>query len=91
MLLTPRDTAGEKAVEVFRGAGEGAVELGLEALAAVVPAPVDREALMAAVSRLAGFVAGETPTTAAEIEQVVRGVLPGFRHAQAQASLDDRV
>jgi FlaA1/EpsC-like NDP-sugar epimerase len=91
VLLTPRDTAGEKEVEVFRGAGEAAAEMGLEALEAVAPAPVDRAALSAAVRRLAGFAAGETPATAAEIERVVRGVLPAFRHARAQASLDDRI
>ncbi|HEX3918107.1 MAG TPA: polysaccharide biosynthesis protein [Caulobacteraceae bacterium] len=91
VLLTSRDTAGEKEIEVFRGAGEGAEPLGLEALEAVVPAQADPEALAAVLNQLAGFVAGEAPATTEAIEGVVRRVLPGFRHAQAQASLDDRI
>ena len=44
MLLTPRDTAGEKEIEVFRGSGETDEPIGLNALEGVEPAPIDRSA-----------------------------------------------
>jgi FlaA1/EpsC-like NDP-sugar epimerase len=91
VLLTPRDTAGEKEIEVFRGAGEGVEPLGLTSLEAVVPAPVDRGALETALAELASFVRGERATTPSEVESVIRGVLPGFRHIAAEARLDDRI
>jgi FlaA1/EpsC-like NDP-sugar epimerase len=91
VLLTPRDTAGEKEVEVFRGDREAVEPLGLEALEAVIPAPMDRQALTAALDQLAAFVAGEAPAKTEAIEAVVRRVLPGFRHVLAGASLDDRI
>ena len=58
VLLTPRDTAGEKEIEVFRGAGETNEPLGLTALEAVAPAPIDRAALQAALAELAALVSG---------------------------------
>ena len=91
VLLTPRDTAGEKVIEVFRGAGEGSEPLELTALEAVIPARVDAGALEAGLKDLAAFVRGERATTSAELEAVIRGVLPGFRHVAAEARLDDRV
>jgi FlaA1/EpsC-like NDP-sugar epimerase len=91
VLLTPRDTAGEKEVEVFRGAHEHIEPLNFAALEALRPAPVDPAALSAAVRSLASFVSGEWPATMADIEAVVREVLPGFAHAAAEASLDDRI
>lgn len=91
VLLTPRDTAGEKEVEVFRGAGEHIEPLNFAALEALRPAPVDPAALTAAVRSLASFVSGEWPATLADIEAVIREVLPGFAHAAAEASLDDRI
>jgi FlaA1/EpsC-like NDP-sugar epimerase len=91
VLLTPRDTAGEKEIEVFRGAGESAEPLGLTSLEAVVPAPIDRAALTAALADLASFASGQRATTTGELEAVIRGVLPGFRHVAAEARLDDRI
>jgi FlaA1/EpsC-like NDP-sugar epimerase len=91
VLLTPRDTAGEKEVEVFRGAGESVEPLNLAALEALRPAPIDRTALTEAVDALEGFVTGARPATPADIEAVIRGVLPNFRHAAAEALLDDRI
>lgn len=91
VLLTPRDTAGEKAIEVFRGAGETVEPLGLTALEAVTPAPIDAAALAAALARLTAFVSGERTSTPGEIEAVLGGVLPTFRHVAAGAQLDDRI
>jgi hypothetical protein len=91
VLLTPRDTAGEKEIEVFRGEGESAEPLGLTALEAVTPAPIDAAALTAALAELAAFVAGERPASPADLVAVIGRVLPAFRHLPAEARLDDRI
>jgi hypothetical protein len=91
VLLTPRDTAGEKEIEVFRGAGETAEPLDLTALEAVVPAPLDRAMLNAALADLAAMVCGDPPASLADIEAVFSRVLPSFRHIAAEARLDDRI
>jgi len=92
VLLTPRDTAGEKEVEVFVGAGERAEDLGLAALQALTPAPVDRQRLAGALAELAACVSGErTVASAADLERAIAEVLPGFRHVAAEARLDDRI
>jgi FlaA1/EpsC-like NDP-sugar epimerase len=91
VLLTPRDTAGEKEIEVFRGAGEVTEPLGLAALEAVAPVPIDRPLLRAALAELAAFVAGERAATGAEIKAVIGRALPTFQHLAAEARLDDRI
>jgi hypothetical protein len=91
VLLTPRDTAGEKEIEVFRGAGESTEPLGLTALEAVVPAPLDRAALQAALAELAALVRAKRATTPDHIEAVIGRALPSFRHVAAEARLDDRI
>jgi FlaA1/EpsC-like NDP-sugar epimerase len=91
VLLTPRDTAGEKEVEVFHGAGETIEPLNLASLEALRPAPIDRAALAAAVADLGACVSGERAASLADIEAVIRRVLPAFAHIAAEASLDDRI
>ena len=91
VLLTERDTAGEKAIEVFRGEGERVEPLGLAALEAVRPAPIGPNALVSALAELANCVAGDRPATEAELEAIIRGVIPSFRHVAGQARLDDRI
>lgn len=91
VLLTPRDTAGEKEVEVFHGAGERLEPLNLAALEMIAPAPVDPGRLRDTVAALAAFVAGERPASLAEVEGAIAGLLPGFRHIAAEARLDDRI
>jgi hypothetical protein len=91
VLLTPRDTAGEKEIEVFRGAGEGAQPLGLTALEGVIPAPVDPATLKAALATLGRLTSGGSNATPEALASVIQGVLPGFRHIAAEARLDDRI
>jgi len=91
VLLTPRDTAGEKEIEVFRGQGERAEPLGLTALEAVTPAPIDAGVLVAALADLAAMVAGKRPVDPSHLEAVIGRVLPAFRHLPAEARLDDRI
>jgi FlaA1/EpsC-like NDP-sugar epimerase len=91
VLLTPRDTAGEKEVEVFHGVGERVEPLGLAALEAIAPAPLDGPRLAQTVARLAAFVSGGEAAETADIEAVIAGLLPGFHHIAAEARLDDRI
>jgi len=92
VLLTPRDTAGEKEVEVFQGAGETLADAGLAALAALAPAPVDAQRLAEALAELADFVTGaKSVSSPADLEAAIAAVLPGFRHVAAEARLDDRI
>jgi len=91
VLLTPRDTAGEKEVEVFRGAGESVVDLGLSALEAVRHAPVDAKRLAAALEQLADFVAADETPDPEAVRRLIADLLPGFRHMEGEAALDDRV
>lgn len=91
VLLTPRDTAGEKEVEVFRGEGERAEPLGLGSLEAVRPPAPDRSALEAALSELQALVGRPDGATTERIEAALRVAAPGFRHDAGQALLDDRI
>jgi len=92
VLLTPRDTAGEKEVEVFQGAGETLADAGLAGLAALAPAPVDAQRLAEALAELADFVTGaKSVSSPADLEAAIAAVLPGFRHVAAEARLDDRI
>ena len=92
VLLTARDTAGEKEVEVFKGAGETAEPLGLTSLEALAPTPLDRQALEAALAELSLYVTGAKAAAGlSELEAVLARVLPGFRHVAADARLDDRI
>jgi FlaA1/EpsC-like NDP-sugar epimerase len=91
VILTPRDTAGEKEIEVFRGADEVAEPLDLEALdvlTPVSPPPADLELTLA---QIADMVDGRRPASVAAVEAAIRLTLPGFRRTGASASLDDRI
>jgi len=91
VLLTPRDTAGEKEIEVFRGAGEGAEALGLTALEGVIPASIDPTRLKAALAELGRLTSGRSNATPEALATVIQDVLPGFRHIAGEARLDDRI
>jgi FlaA1/EpsC-like NDP-sugar epimerase len=91
VLLTPRDTAGEKEIEVFRGEGERVEPLGLVALEALTPRAVEPSALRAVLAELADMTRGERPSDLADIETAIGRALPSFRHLLGEARLDDRI
>jgi FlaA1/EpsC-like NDP-sugar epimerase len=92
VLLTLRDTAGEKEIEIFKGGGETSEDLGLAALEAVTPAPIAADALDAALASLEGMVLGARAAPAlADLATVIGAVLPGFRHLASDVRLDDRI
>jgi FlaA1/EpsC-like NDP-sugar epimerase len=92
IVLTPRDTAGEKPTEVFVGEGERLTPTGSSSLDFLVPARVPAEVLDAVVAQLADRVDGKIPTeTMEDIERIVRSAVPNFKHIDGEAQLDDRL
>jgi hypothetical protein len=91
VLLTARDTAGEKEIEVFRGQCERAEPLDLSALEALAPVAIDPAALASVLADLRAFVAGTRRATTADLAAGIGSVLPAFRHIPAEAGLDDRI
>jgi FlaA1/EpsC-like NDP-sugar epimerase len=91
VILTARDTAGEKEIEVFCGSGDVVEPLPLRSLAAIKPAPLDPSILTETLETLAQWVAGERPTDLGEIELQLRKAIPSFRHVEAKSTLDERV
>jgi hypothetical protein len=91
VLLTPRDTAGEKEVEVFHGRGERLEPLDLAALELIAPAPIDPARLRQTIADLAAFASGERVATQDGLEAAIAGLLPGFHHIAGEARLDDRI
>jgi FlaA1/EpsC-like NDP-sugar epimerase len=92
IVLTPRDTAGEKAEEVFVGAGETTASSALSAFDTLAPVRVKSDVLEAVVGQLADRVDGRAPTAAMEeIGRIVRQAVPNFHHLDGESQLDDRL
>ncbi|MGH6769836.1 MAG: polysaccharide biosynthesis protein [Xanthobacteraceae bacterium] len=92
IVLTPRDTAGEKPTEVFVGEGERLTSIRSSSLEALAPLRVPAEVLDAVVSQLADRVDGRIPTAAMEdIGRIVGSAVPNFKHIDGEAQLDDRL
>ena len=92
VVLTPPDTEGDKAEEVFVGRGERLVEIGLANLQGVVVPHAESERLERVVALLADRVEGRVPTAnAEELAAIVREVVPNFVHRAGTARLDDRI
>ncbi|MEA2782719.1 MAG: hypothetical protein QOK29_4263 [Rhodospirillaceae bacterium] len=92
VVLTPRDTAGEKSAEVFVGKDEGVIELGLSNLLALQPRRVPADLLEATVDLLTERVTGKIGTRSIEeLGSLVRQIVPNFAHVGGNAHLDDRI
>lgn len=92
IVLTPLDTMGEKDEEIFVGAGETTTEIGLERLLAVRAIDVPADTIDAVVAELRQRTGGALATRDyAEIEALVRRIIPGFRRAGGSLGLDHRV
>ena len=91
-ILTTRDTDGEKAEEVFVGAGEATVEVGWAALMGVAQQGVGPRALQVALDQLEAWVAHpELRADRSDIAAVIASVVPEFAHVASGKSLDDRM
>lgn len=92
VLLTARDTDGEKPEEEFVARGERADDAGLAAVRAVAQPGMDAATLRDVLSELSLAVhdPGRRADKAAIAATLVRAV-PEFRHAASGRSLDDRI
>ena len=92
LLLTPRDTVGEKDEEVFLSAGERARPSGLEGLEAVAYTGVDVERLRRVLDRIDEAVArADVPITKEALVSWIAEVVPEFSHLETGRSLDERL
>ncbi len=92
VLLSPRDTTGEKEAEIFIGSGERTFLLELETIDGIVPFIPDIETtqqcfadLKALTSGAAGYVSRDA------IEDVLSRYLQNYAQIAGKNSLDDRV
>jgi FlaA1/EpsC-like NDP-sugar epimerase len=92
VVVTPRDTAGEKEFEVFTGANETVEEIGLNEIMSIrAPQPSVREAHDVA-QRLRDVICGRRPdVTVDDIHELIQESLPNFQHITGHARLDDRL
>lgn len=92
VVLTPRDTSGEKPVEIFVGRGETTCDIGLEALISVRPVRLQGPVLDDVLEQLGQRVAGLVRTQSIEeLGDVIRRGVPNFSHLGGDAQLDNRI
>jgi FlaA1/EpsC-like NDP-sugar epimerase len=92
LILTPRDTTGEKPFEIFVGQRERMSPSNLATLAALETVRAPANVLGEVISDLSSRVAGQKPTASAvELAVSIGRVVPNFVHAGGGAHLDDRV
>ena len=92
LLLTPRNTDGEKESEVFVGEGERPVEIGMSALLGISQAAADPAALEHVLSELRRLVDDPTISiTKPELARLIREVVSEFNPLEAGRRLDDRM
>jgi FlaA1/EpsC-like NDP-sugar epimerase len=92
VLRTPRDTAGEKAAEIFAGRGESPGEAGFSALLAIPQGGADPTRLPAVLDQIEAWV-GEPSLRVSrdDIAKAIQVVVPEFAHSAATRSLDERM
>jgi FlaA1/EpsC-like NDP-sugar epimerase len=90
LLLTPRDTSGEKAYEEFVGDEETAHEIGLEQLCALRHASprVDKKLIRTLEALIAD---SSLSTTKGDIVAALMAAIPNFHHVETEKTLDSRM
>lgn len=92
VLLTARDTVGEKAQEEFVGAGETVSEIGLSSLRGIPQRGADPAVLRGVLDELALWVAEpRLRVDKGAIATVLSRVVPEFEPTAGEKSLDDRM
>lgn len=89
VLITPRDTSGEKAAEVFVGAGEK--QVGWLPGISVVRSSLDGAAAAEFAQWVERSLGSDPGPDLAEIAVELGRAVPEFRHAGSRLRLDDRV
>ena len=92
LLMTPRDTEGEKESEVFVGDGEAPAEIGLSALLGVPQHEADPTILERVLSELDRLVVNPGAKVAKpQLAALIREAVPEFKPFDAKKRLDDRM
>lgn len=93
LLLTPLDTAGEKAYEEFVAEGETTIDCGLGSLVAIPFAGIGSDARLAQiVATLEAAIRDASVAIDKEsIAALLASTIPEFRHASSDKRLDDRL
>ncbi|MBV9521430.1 MAG: polysaccharide biosynthesis protein [Alphaproteobacteria bacterium] len=91
LLLTPRDTSGEKEYEEFVGAGESTSELGMKNVAALRHRGAAPAAL-ALIGLLEALIDDPArPVDKAELVAAIGKAIPSFSHVETGRNLDQRL
>lgn len=91
LVVTPLDTGGEKKVEVFVGAEERRVSVGLKVLDGVIPVEIDRASLDRFTESLERMVEGRSPLDKSQVVEHLAELLPRMAHRVSAAHLDERM
>lgn len=92
LLVTRRDTSGEKAAETFVADGEELLDVGLEALRGIRPRRVGPDVLEDTIGELRRWVDDPAASVAKEdVVDLLRRLVPELDHAETGATLDDRM
>lgn len=90
VLLTQRNTAGEKECEIFVGHSEHEKPVGLPHFDQIRQTRIPEVELKAFVNRIAEYGAGKAGDMA-EILSTVKELVPNFQHVESQHNLDGRL
>ena len=92
LLLTPRDTSGEKPSEIFVGEGEETVEIGYRDLMGVPYRGAEAGALTHFISEMEALIADPLrPVDKEALVALIETVVPELRHVETGKTLDDRM
>lgn len=91
VVLTPRDTSGEKDIEVFVGQNEQIADMGMENLQAVRYTGCDTEALERLLVLLDAALDGTKRVTKEDLLAAIKAAEPSFRHIDTGKNLDARL
>lgn len=92
LLVTPRDTGGEKPYEEFVGSGEQSLEVGMLQALAVPYLPGPAGTLAPFLEWIEGITGSpHAPVSKEDLVREIGSLLPEFRHAGSTKSLDHRL
>lgn len=91
VLLTPRDTSGEKPFEEFIGDGEAAMEIGFQNLQALEYSAVGAPELGKFLAQLEGWFSSDAAPDKADIVNAIGTVIPNMQHVETGKNLDQRM
>jgi nucleoside-diphosphate-sugar epimerase len=91
VVLSERDTSGEKDIEVFAGENERLVDIGMPNLQGVQYNKCDTSKLSSFLELIESAIIGRRRITVTELLDGIKSVEPSFNHTFTGKSLDDRM